>query len=89
MVELKALGGDGNPVEGPRGLLTLEQLPNGVRIYGTISGLAKGLHGFHVHEKGDLSKGCASAGPHFNPYLVGVMLHEIYRVIQAYSIDYN
>ncbi|XP_008216840.1 superoxide dismutase [Cu-Zn] isoform X1 [Nasonia vitripennis] len=70
MVELKALDGNGNPVDGPRGTLTLEQLPNGVRIYGTISGLTKGLHGFHVHEKGDLTKGCASAGPHFNPYLV-------------------
>ncbi|KAJ8686419.1 hypothetical protein QAD02_022213 [Eretmocerus hayati] len=70
MVELKALDENGNSVDGPRGTLTLEQTPNGVRIYGTIMGLTKGLHGFHVHEKGDLSRGCASAGPHFNPYLV-------------------
>ena len=25
------------------------------------------MHGFHIHEKGDLSKGCASMGGHYNP----------------------
>ncbi|XP_032669245.1 superoxide dismutase [Cu-Zn]-like [Odontomachus brunneus] len=70
VVELKALGDDGSPVDGPRGILTLEQHPEGVRIAGTISGLSPGLHGFHVHEKGDLTKGCSSAGSHFNPYMV-------------------
>jgi len=33
-----------------------------------ISGLKPGLHGFHIHEKADFSKGCASAGPHYNPF---------------------
>lgn len=69
-VDLRSYGADGNPTDGAKGQLTLEQTPGGVRIYGTIMGLAKGLHGFHVHEKGDISKGCTSAGPHFNPYLV-------------------
>jgi len=35
---------------------------------GTIKGLKDGNHGFHVHQSGDISKGCATAGAHFNPY---------------------
>lgn len=36
-------------------------------IKGKISGLEKGQHGFHIHEFGDLSRGCDSAGAHYNP----------------------
>lgn len=37
-------------------------------IEAKVSGLKKNAkHGFHVHEFGDLSKGCLSAGAHFNP----------------------
>ena len=40
----------------------------GVTISGEMSGLSEGLHGFHIHEFGDLSGGCSSAGGHYNPF---------------------
>ncbi|GJJ77123.1 copper chaperone for superoxide dismutase [Entomortierella parvispora] len=33
----------------------------------TVQGLTPGPHGIHVHELGDISKGAASTGDHFNP----------------------
>lgn len=38
-----------------------------VSITGYLLNLPRGLHGFHVHEFGDVSNGCTSAGEHFNP----------------------
>ena len=33
----------------------------------SVTGLTQGSHGFHVHEFGDISGGCKTAGGHFNP----------------------
>merc|ERR1719486_372629 len=42
--------------------------PDNCVISWDIQGLTPGLHGFHIHEKADFRNGCASAGPHYNPF---------------------
>lgn len=59
------------PTEGnaAAGTLMLTAEADGVRITGSLAGVAPGgTHGFHVHETGDCSApDASSAGPHFNP----------------------
>ncbi|GMS81439.1 hypothetical protein PENTCL1PPCAC_3614, partial [Pristionchus entomophagus] len=50
------------------GVVDFTQEIVGVRLNGTVNGLTAGLHGFHVHERGDLSNGCLAAGGHYNPF---------------------
>ncbi len=51
-----------------QGKVTFTQTSTTVRAVGEVTGLAPGLHGFHLHEKGDCSAADAtSAGAHFNP----------------------
>lgn len=60
---------DGTASTGIEGLVTFSQqgLRGKVTIEGSIAGITPGYHGFHVHEFGNLTNGCASTGAHFNP----------------------
>jgi superoxide dismutase, Cu-Zn family len=51
------------------GTVTFTPAANGVKVHAEITGLTpNGKHGFHIHEKGDLSApDLMSAGSHFNP----------------------
>lgn len=55
--------------EAVKGTLYFEQpdASSPVKVTGQVTGLQKGLHGFHIHEFGDNTNGCTSAGAHFNP----------------------
>ncbi|VDK76493.1 unnamed protein product [Litomosoides sigmodontis] len=52
------------------GIIRFKQEKEGAptAINGEIKGLTPGSHGFHIHQYGDTTNGCVSAGPHFNPY---------------------
>jgi superoxide dismutase, Cu-Zn family len=51
-----------------RGTVTFAEETEGVRVTASVEGLTPGLHGFHIHDKGDCSApDFNSAGGHFNP----------------------
>ena len=51
------------------GVLTLSEVPGGVRISGKLRHLPSGIHAFHIHEKAScMPPDFKSAGGHFNPW---------------------
>ncbi len=50
-----------------KGFVAFMQKQGPTVVRGKITGLKPGLHGLHIHEFGDLSNGCESAGAHYNP----------------------
>jgi Cu-Zn family superoxide dismutase len=51
-----------------KGRIHFTQMGNRLTIKYKIQHLPKGYHGFHIHQFGDLTEGCKTAGPHFNTY---------------------
>ncbi|KAF7728388.1 Superoxide dismutase [Cu-Zn] [Apophysomyces ossiformis] len=52
------------------GTVLFTQPENGgnVSVSATFGGLPPGLHGFHIHQYGNLTNGCDSTGAHYNPF---------------------
>ncbi|KAJ7366936.1 superoxide dismutase [Mycena albidolilacea] len=51
------------------GTVTFEQRKKSVVVTGELRNLDPlALRGFHIHQSGDLTNGCLSTGPHFNPF---------------------
>ncbi|XP_033216741.1 copper chaperone for superoxide dismutase isoform X2 [Belonocnema kinseyi] len=70
MAVLKGYGGGNSGYsfgESIKGVIRFAQTANGCIIDGTVDGLSPGPHGLHIHECGDISRGCESVGDHFNP----------------------
>ncbi len=65
---------DGN--SGVSGVVTFTQNDpqSHTLISARVTGLKPGKHGFHVHEKGNLTQGCVTAGPHVRLLIVGSLL---------------
>ena len=55
-------------IDSIEGTIKLSEQDNGSLIDINIKGLPPGLHGFHIHNKGNLTDGCKSLCSHFNPF---------------------
>jgi len=66
-VQAKAVIGGTAPGIMGSGEASFTEENNGVAVEASVSGLAPGKHGFHIHENGSCDDGGKAAGGHFNP----------------------
>ncbi|MEA2343130.1 MAG: superoxide dismutase, Cu-Zn family [Thermoanaerobaculia bacterium] len=59
---------------------------NGVEVVADLTGVPPGVHGFHVHEKGDCGNNGNNAGPHFNPT---TMVHGAPDAVSHHAGDFG
>jgi len=59
---------------------------NGVEVVVDLTGVPPGVHGFHVHEKGDCGNNAQNAGGHFNP---GGMVHGAPDAVSHHAGDFG
>lgn len=50
-----------------KGTVNIKESEVGVQFDINLTNLKPGLHGFHIHEAGNLEEGCSSCCAHFNP----------------------
>ena len=50
-----------------KGTINIKESGNGVEFDINLKNMKSGLHGFHIHEAGNLEDGCSSCCSHFNP----------------------
>lgn len=51
-----------------KGTVEINEKSNGILEFNVnLRSLSQGLHGFHIHEAGNLAEGCKSCCSHFNP----------------------
>ncbi len=53
---------------GVSGVVTFEENGDTTTITANFTGLKPGKHGFHIHEFGNLTNYCQTAGGHYNPH---------------------
>ena len=51
-----------------KGFTKIVQQKKGLKFIVKLENVPPGYHGFHIHETGDLSRGCDSLCKHYNPY---------------------
>lgn len=69
IVTIYSLADENNPAQ--HGQIILQDSPFGLLIKPKLSKLTPGLHGLHIHEKPECSKGGTLAGGHYDPHATG------------------